>query len=140
MRVVLDTNILVAAARSNKGASYKLLQMIPDERFQICVSLPLYLEYMDVLTRPEHLLNKMSEEQTMGMVRYLISQAHLQEIYFHWRPFLPDIKDDMILELAVAARASRIITFNLKDFLGIDVFNIEAVTPRNFLVTLGVIQ
>lgn len=140
MRVVLDTNILVSASRSRRGASYRVLQLIPDERFQICLSNPLYLEYLDVLTRPKHRLAALSEQQTIGTIRYLLSQAHLQEIYFHWRPFLPDIKDDMVLELAVAAQAARIVTFNLKDFRGIDVFGIQAIKPRDFLVEIGEIQ
>ena len=140
MRVVLDTNILVAASRSNRGASYRILQLIPDVRFQICLSMPLYLEYLDVLMRPEHQLAGLSEQQIVGAVRYLTSQAHLQEIYFHWRPFLPDSKDDMVLELAVAAGAPRIVTFNLKDYPGIEKFGIVAVKPRDFLVEIGEIE
>ena len=122
MRIVLDTNILVAATQSNKGASYPLLQLIPDPRFQICISLPLYFEYLDVLNRPTIRPVGLSTDQISGTVRYLVSQAHLQEIYFHWRPFLPDSNDDMLLELASAARATRIVTFNLKDFRGIETF------------------
>jgi len=99
--------------------------------------MPLYLEYLDVLTRPEHWLTGLTEKQIYGTVRYLTGKSHLQEIYFHWRPFLPDIKDDMVLELAVAAQAKRIITFNLKDFRGIDVFGIKAIRPRDFLVEIG---
>lgn len=101
------------------------------------MSTPLYLEYLDVLTRPEHRLTSLTEQQVFGAVRYLTAQAHLQDIYFHWRPFLPDVKDDMVLELAVAARAKKIITFNLKDFRGIDVFGVEAMKPRDFLVEIG---
>ena len=137
MRVVLDTNILIAASRSRRGASYYLLQLIPDKRFEICLSTPLYLEYLDVLTRPEHRPKGISDEQIFGTIRYLTAQAHLQEIYYYWRPFLPDVKDDMVLELAVAAQAKRIITFNIKDFRGIDVFAIEAMKPRDFLVEIG---
>ena len=99
--------------------------------------MPLYLEYLDVLTRPEHWPAGLTEQQIYGAVRYLTAQAHLQEVYFHWRPFLPDIKDDMVLELAVAARAIRIITFNLKGFRGSEVFGIEAFKPRDFLVEIG---
>jgi len=137
MRVILDTNILVAASRSRNGASYRLLQLIPDDRFRICLSLPLYLEYLDVLTRSEHRTNNVSEKQIYGAVRYLVSQAHLQEIYFHWRPFLPDSKDDMVLELAAAAGAARIITFNKKDFRGVETFGVTTVDPREFLVEIG---
>lgn len=137
MRIVLDTNILVAASRSNQGASYRILGLIPDGRFQICISLPLYLEYLDVLTRPKHLLVGFNEKQVQGMVRYLTSQAHLQEIYFHWRPFLLDSNDDMLLELAAASRATRIVTFNLKHFRGSKTFGVTAVSPRDFLVEIG---
>lgn len=140
MRIVLDTNILVAASRSSKGASYHLLRLIPDSRFQICVSFPLFLEYLDVLTRPEHQVAGLSEVQITGAVRYLAAQAHLQEIYFHWRPFLPDSKDDMVLELAVAARASRIVTFNLKDFASIEPFGIKAIKPGHFLMEIGEVK
>ena len=140
MKVVVDTNILVAASRSRRGASYRLLQLIPDKRFEICLSTPLYLEYLDVLTRPEHMPTGVTKEQLFGAVRYLTSQAHLQEIYFYWRPFLPDAKDDMVLELAAAAQAKRIITFNIKDFRGIDVFDIQAIKPRDFLVEIGEIK
>jgi putative PIN family toxin of toxin-antitoxin system len=140
MKIVLDTNILVAAARSQKGASYRILQLIPDERFQICLSLPLYLEYLDVLARTEQRQAVLSESQVLGTVRYLASQAHLQEIYFHWRPFLPDANDDMILELAVAAQATIIVTFNLKDFRGIESFGITTMKPAHFLAEIGEIK
>jgi putative PIN family toxin of toxin-antitoxin system len=140
MKVVLDTNILVAAARSQRGASYRLLRLIPDERFRICLSMPLYLEYLDVLTRPAHRPEGVTQEQMVGMVRYLAAQAHLQEIYFHWRPFLPDSNDDMLLELASSAQATRIVTFNIKHFRGIDLFGIMAINPRDFLVEIGEIK
>lgn len=137
MRIVLDTNVLVAASRSQKGTAYRLLQLIPDERFQICLSLPLYLEYLDVLTRAENRPTGVSTEQLYSAVRYLVSQAHLQEIYFHWRPFLPDSNDDLVLELAAAAGAVRIVTFNLKDFRGSEKFGVVAVQPREFLAEIG---
>lgn len=137
MRIVLDTNVLVAASRSRKGASFRLLSLIPDQRFQLCLSYPLYLEYLDVLTRPEIRPPSITDKQIFGTVRYLASQAHLQEIYFWWRPFLPDPKDDMVLELAVAASAATVVTFNLKDFRGVDAFGIKAKKPDEFLAEIG---
>lgn len=99
--------------------------------------MPLYLEYPDVLTRPEHLLAGLSVQQVVGAVRYLASKAHLQEVYFHWRPFLRDSMDDMVLELAVAAQATRIVTFNLRDFAGVEQFGIRVISPRDLLVEIG---
>ncbi len=58
MRVVLDTNVLVAAARSRNGASHALLSRLPDERFTPAVSVPLFLEYRANLLREENLLGR----------------------------------------------------------------------------------
>lgn len=133
-------NVLVAAARSRSGASFRILQLLPHSRFQLCLSLPLYLEYLDVLTRPEHQLTGLSEQQVFGAVRYIAAQSHLQEIYFHWRPFLPDAKDDMVLDLAVASGAKRIVTLNQRDFRGSERFGVQAILPRDFLIEIGEIK
>jgi predicted nucleic acid-binding protein len=55
MRVVFDTSVLVAAARSRRGASFALVSVIPSPHFEICLSIGLYAEWQDALTRPEHL-------------------------------------------------------------------------------------
>lgn len=55
IRVVLDTSVLVAAARSKKGASHALLVRLPDPAFQPVISVPLFAEYRAVLLRPEQL-------------------------------------------------------------------------------------
>jgi len=103
MRVVLDTNVLVAAARSRQGASFALVNSISAPEFQICLSVGLYAEWQEVLPRPEHLPPGRTSEDALRFLRYLASQAHLQEIHFLWRPFLPDPDDDLVLELAFAA-------------------------------------
>ena len=136
MRVVFDTNILVAAARSKKGTSYALLSAIPSSQFQICLSVGLYCEWLSVLQRHENIPINLTAEDVHGFLRFLASQAHLQNISFLWRPFLSDTNDDMILELAVAARCPYILTHNVKDFAGSKQFGVQALTPREFLKTL----
>lgn len=69
----------------------------------------------------------------LGFLRYLAGQAHLQTIHFLWRPFLPDAKDDMVLEMAFAANCRYIVTHNLRDFRKCGELGVEAVTPRDFL-------
>src|SRR5215212_5375225 len=133
MRVVFDTNVLVAAMRSRQGASFALVSSIPTTDFQLCFSIGLYLEWQAVLTRKENLLPVRTEEDALGFLRYLASQAHLQEIHFLWRPFLPDADDDMILELAFAAGCTYIVTHNVKDFHGSEQLGITVITPRDFL-------
>ena len=60
-------------------------------------------------------------------------RSHLQEIFFLWRPGLPDADDDLILELAVAAGCRYIVTHNLRDFRGTEKWGIAAVIPSDFL-------
>src|SRR5947208_3052530 len=136
-RVVLDTNVLVAAARSRRGASFALVSSIPATEFQPCLSVGLYAEWQDVLSRPENLQPGRAAEDALGFVRYLASQAHLQEIHFLWRPFLADADDDMVLELAVAAGCRHIITHNVKDFAGSERLGVTALSPREFLRLIG---
>jgi predicted nucleic acid-binding protein len=133
MRVVLDTSVLVAAARSRRGASFALVSSIPAGQFQPCLSVGLYTEWQEVLTRPENIPAGQTAEDARRFLRYLASQSHLQEIHFLWRPFLPDADDDLILELAFAAGCPHIVTHNVKDFHGSEQLGISAITPGDFL-------
>ncbi len=140
MRVVLDTNILVAASRSKRGAAYAVISQLPSKRFEIALTIPLYLEYQDALTRPEQLSKQYTAEEAIGFTRYLASIAYKQDVYFLWRPWLKDPKDDMVLEAALASRSKFIVTYNLNDFAGHGVeenLGIHPVTPQQFLETLG---
>ena len=133
MRIVIDTNALVAAVRSRQGASFALVRGIPAPEFQPCLSVGLYAEWQDVLTRPGNVAPGQTPEDALAFLRYLAGQCHLQEIHFLWRPFLPDADDDMVLELGVAAGCRHIITHNVKDFRGSERFGITALVPRDFL-------
>src|SRR6266478_1558841 len=118
MKVVFDTNVLVSAARSRQGASFALVSSIPAPEFQLCLSVGLYTEWQEVLTRKEHLPPGQTPEDARSFLRYLATNAHLQEIHFLWRPFLIDPDDDMLLELAFAVGCRYIVTHNVKDFHG----------------------
>jgi predicted nucleic acid-binding protein len=135
MRVVFDTSVLVATARSRSGASHALLARLPDARFQPVISNPLFVEYSAVLLRPENLLQRPAS-QAEGFLDFFLSVSHLQEIFFLWRPTLPDPGDDLLLELAVAASCRYIITHNLRDFRGMEKWGIAAVKPSDFLKQL----
>jgi len=133
MRIVLDTSVLVAAVRSRNGASFALVQSIPSREFEICLSMGLYMEWQDVLTRKENLLSGRSREEALDFLRYLASRAHLQEIHFLLRPFLRDPNDDLLLELAFASSCQFIVTHNIRDFHGSEQLGISAITPGNFI-------
>jgi predicted nucleic acid-binding protein len=136
MMVVLDTNVLVAAIRSKVGASHRLLGLVGTGRFDIAVSVPLIFEYEEVLLR--HLERSSLDRGDVGaLLDYLCKVAIKQEVFFLWRPILPDPTDDMILELAVAAGCDAIVTFNVKDFVGSATFDVTVLTPKELLEHLG---
>lgn len=135
-RVVLDTNVLVAALRSRRGASFRLLTLIDTGRYETAVSVPLVLEYEAVakrLVRPGGL----TASDIEAIVDYVCSVASHHKIYYLWRPFLRDPNDDMVLELAVSSDASVIVTHNKRDFAGVDRFGLRVLSPRDFLVEIG---
>ena len=133
MRIVLDTSVLVAAARSRQGASFALVSSLPDPRFEIALSVALYTEWQAVLTRPGHLPPGLGVEDVLAYLRYLTSIAHLQDVYYLWRPFLRDPDDDMVLECAVASGSQYLVTHNIRDFQRIGELGVTPITPASFL-------
>jgi putative PIN family toxin of toxin-antitoxin system len=136
MKVVLDTSVIVAAARSRQGASFGIVSQLPSPRFQIALTVALYTEWQSVLTRPEHLPPGATVDMALAFVRYLASIAHLQDVHFLWRPFLRDPDDDMVLECAVASGSEFIVTHNVRDFRNVEQLKVRAVTPAEFLKRL----
>jgi putative PIN family toxin of toxin-antitoxin system len=136
-RVVLDTNVVVAGLRSRRGASFKLLSFLDQGRFEIALSVPLLFEYEDVLARFSH--EGFYEQRDIDdFLDHLCQVAHRQSVFFLWRPYLPDGRDDMVLELAVAARCEAIVTHNQRDFEGTERFGVRVFAPKDFLYTLEV--
>lgn len=138
VQIVLDTNVLYAGLRSRRGASFKLLKHLETGRFELNLSVPLVLEYEEVLLRKEPTLN-FTPAEIGKLLDYLCLIANLHEVHFLWRPILNDPKDDMILDLAVRANCPYIVTYNIRDFTGADQFGIQAVNAPEFLKTIEVI-
>ncbi len=130
--IVLDTNVILSALRSQKGASFKLLSLVGTKKFEIHDSVALVLEYEDVLQRYRAEVG-LSQDDVSIFIDSLCSMAQHHKIYFSWRPSLPDANDELILELAVSAKCEYIVTHNIKDFKGAEKFGIKAVTPKEFL-------
>ena len=102
----------------------------------MALTVPLYLQYQDVLTRPEHMTGASTRDDILNFLRYLCSIAHQQRVFFLWRSWLKDPQDDMVLEAAVASQSRYIITHNLRDFTGGEIeeyFGIVPIRPREFL-------
>lgn len=138
-RIVIDTNILVAALRSKRGSAHKLLSLLPEDRFVPCLSVPLFLEYESVAKR-EGTLSGLSATDIDAVLDYVLSKSSIRKIFYLWRPFLKDPKDDMVLEVAVESGSEFIVTFNKKDFGGIEQFGIDVLTPRELLIQKGLLK
>ena len=132
--IVLDTNILVAALRSRRGKSSQLLRVLGKGDFALTLSVPLLFEYEDVLKRPD--IVPVSMQAIESVLDYMCQQATFQEIFYLWRPHLKDPKDDMVLELALNAKAQVIVTHNVKDFKNVPELGVEILTPAQFLEKL----
>jgi putative PIN family toxin of toxin-antitoxin system len=135
-QVVIDTNVVVAAQRSKRGASSKLMSLIGTNRFDIHVSVPLVFEYEATLLQHSEQL-ALTPEDVADVVDAVCALAIPHKIYFLWRPYLRDRKDELVLELAVAARCDYIITYNQRDFRGAEIFGIRISGPRAFLQAVG---
>jgi len=135
MRLVLDTNVLVAGVRSKDGAGNPLLIAAFRGRFRMCCSVPLFFEYEDVLNRAEFLLAAGIGRGEIGI--FLTDLAGIVEpvdLDFLWRPQLRDPGDEMVLETAVNGRAEAIVTYNLRDFGHVPrKFGIECFGPAEAL-------
>jgi len=100
------------------------------------VSVPLVLEYEDALLR--HAADAgLTAADIEAIVDYLCKVGIHQPVFFLWRPLLPDAKDDMVLEAAVAGGCDFIVTFNVRDFSAAATLAIDTLTPKQFLSHIG---
>ncbi len=132
-RFVLDTNVLLAALRSQRGASFRLLQLLADEGpLKVVLSTALMLEYEEILERfrADIALDDAALEEVLNFLALI---ALRPTIYYRWRPTLRDPDDEFLLDLAVAGRCQFIVSFNRRDLEAAPSFGIEVLTPAQLL-------
>lgn len=131
-KFILDTCVLYAGLYSSAGASYRVLREIERGRVGIYISTPLLFEYEDVLKRKKAELS-LSDSDIDALLDNLCRIGTHQRIYYLWRPFLTDRKDDHILEIAITSRAHLIVTHNIRDFTGVDELGVRVIAPQKLL-------
>lgn len=132
--VVLDTNVIIAALRSRRGASFAVLRQF-GKGWVPLISVPLILEYEEVGKREAGHL-RIPESTVEAIIRAFCFVGLETHIHFRPRSFLPDASDEFILELAVAGRADAIVTHKVRHFAGAERFGIQVTTPLEFLRTI----
>ena len=134
-RVVLDTSVIVAGLRSRRGGSNAVLRIVGQRGFSLLATPPLFLEYEDVLKRPEHrLAHGLNHQQIDEFLAELATLIEPVETHFHWRPQTRDPNDEMVLETAINGRADILVIHNLSHFLSAGRrFGIDVLTPSELL-------
>jgi len=135
IRVLLDTNVLVAGLSSSQGASYAVLQAVATGQLEVAASTALCLEYESVLKRDEiRALHGFSAKEIDTMLSALAVWMHPVMLHYVWRPQLRDLGDEMVLEAAVNGRVQAIVTHNTRDFAQIaPKFGVQVLTPAQLL-------
>jgi predicted nucleic acid-binding protein len=130
---VLDTNVVIPALRSRRGASFAILRRI-GQGWVPSISVALILEYEAVGKREAQRL-KIPESTVEAIVRAFCFVGRETDIHFRLRPVPPD-PGDKFIELAVAGRADAMVTHNVRHFVGAERFGMRVLTPREFLRTI----
>src|SRR5216684_5027011 len=116
-KVVLDTSVVVAGLRTRSGAGNAVLRLVANGRIVLLASPPLFLEYEDVLKRPEQrLAHGLTLEAVDEFLTELAALIEPVELHFRWRPQVRDPNDEMVLEAAINGRADALVTYNIRDF------------------------
>jgi putative PIN family toxin of toxin-antitoxin system len=134
-QIVIDTNVLISAFRSSVGSAYQLFEALGDIRWQINLSVPLVLEYEEVLNRTCE-FTALSPQEIEQVLDGLCAVANHHKIFFLWRPGGPDPDDEFLIELAVVAQADFIVSYNISDLQQANSFGIQVITPKQFLQLL----
>ncbi|TAE21321.1 MAG: putative toxin-antitoxin system toxin component, PIN family [Candidatus Kapaibacterium sp.] len=137
MNIVIDTNVFVAAFRSQTGASFQIVSMIFTTKiFTVHLSTPLLTEYESKIRER----TPISFSETDEFLSNLKEASVVHKIYYLFQGFLRDTNDDMLLELAVKSQSSYIVSHNIKDLQGAISFGVTPITPKDFLTILRQLQ
>jgi len=134
-RVVVDTSVVVAGLRTRSGAGNAVLRLIANRRLVALATPPLFLEYEDVLKRPEQrLAHGLALDAIDEFLAELAALVEPVEVHFLWRPQVRDPKDEMVLEAAINGQADALIAYNVRDFtLAGERFAIPILRPADLL-------
>ena len=131
----MDTSVVVAGLRTRSGAGNAILRLVASRRLTLLATPPLFLEYEEVLKRPEqrlaHGLALAAIDEFLAELAALLEPV---EVHFLWRPQVHDANDEMVLEAAINGEADALVTYNVRDFASAgDRFAIQILRPAELL-------
>lgn len=138
MKVVLDTDVLIAGLRSPSGASAEIIRLARRGELTLMASVSLFMEYEAKCTLPIHYQAAgLTAVEADIFINTLASMIKPVKTHYLWRPQLRDPADEMVLEAAVNGGAQALVSFNQKHFgLTPQRFGIQLMLPSQFLRSL----
>jgi putative PIN family toxin of toxin-antitoxin system len=138
MRLVLDTDVVVAAMRSPAGASAAIVKAARTGRVTILMTVAMAMEYEAVCLRPEHRLPAgLSTLEVEVFLDAIVAMGEPVRLHYLWRPQLRDPNDEMVLEAAINGEAEAIVTFNVRDYgEAAAQFGVAVLRPREALARI----
>lgn len=130
-KIVIDTNVLVSALRSRREWSFELLKRLGKGQFEHVVTVPLLIEYEEVLHREG--MVPLTSAAVDAVLDYVCASGLRQQVHFLWRPKLNDVRDDMVLEAAFNGQCEAIVTWNIRDFSAAGAIGIKVLSPDLFV-------
>lgn len=136
LRVVMDTNMLVAGLRSRSGASNEILRQLRAGRWQMLLSNHLLFEYEEVAKR--HAADvSLTVDDIDDVLDAFCRAAEPHKLRPGWPPQLSDPEDEPLLQLAVEGAADCIVTHNTRHLQPAEQYGILVLTPGQFLAQLN---
>jgi putative PIN family toxin of toxin-antitoxin system len=133
---VIDTNVLVASLLRGGGAARNVVRACLTRQYQPLLGPALLAEYEDVLGRSDLFVSGvLTVAERQEVFDGFLNRCRWVEVYYAWRPNLPDEGDNHLIELAVAGQADGIVTRNLRDLTRGELKfpALEILTPENCL-------
>jgi len=130
MRVVLDTNVVVSGLLSPFGPPGEIMRMVSSGVITLCIDARILTEYVEVLARPKLGFNQEAVKALLDFIEVTgqtVASTPLPRS-------LPDSDDNPILEIALAGKASYLVTSSLKDYHKDWCFGMAVVSPAEFVV------
>lgn len=134
--IVLDTSVFVSAIMSVDGAAREVLRRCLLGEHEALMGQALFSEYESVVKRDELFAQApISRTERIELWQAFLHVCRWVQVYFLWRPNLPDEADNHVVELALAGGASHIVTHNVRDFVRSELqfAQLTVVTPKQFL-------
>jgi predicted nucleic acid-binding protein len=135
IRGVMDTNVLVAAFRSRRGASFEIFRRLRRGEWVAVLSNHLLYEYEEILKRNASVLG-LSRSDVDTILNAICARAEEWILLPDWPPILSDPDNEPLAQLAEESASKIIVTHNTAHLQPAIQRGIQVLPPREFLAIL----